>query len=73
VLLRLLDTEMIVGPHPVTYVERPLERLGIASSQQLKKLRDGSTATVVGHVKGAIFLTLEDETGNSNVIVFHDF
>jgi error-prone DNA polymerase len=56
--------------------------LGIVSSEQLKRLRDGSSATVAGHVivrqrpgtaKGVIFLTLEDETGNSNVIIFHDF
>jgi error-prone DNA polymerase len=26
-----------------------------------------------GTAKGVIFLTLEDETENSNVIVFHDF
>lgn len=75
-------TGITVGPHPMAYRREALRAMGIVSSDQLKRLRDGSSATVAGHVivrqrpgtaKGVIFLTLEDETGNSNVIVFHDF
>jgi error-prone DNA polymerase len=75
-------TGMTVGPHPMAYRREALRTMGVVSSDQLKRLRDGSSATVAGHVivrqrpgtaKGVIFLTLEDETGNSNVIAFHDF
>jgi error-prone DNA polymerase len=75
-------TGMTVGPHPMAYRREALRTMGIVSSQQLKGLLDGSAATVAGHVivrqrpgtaKGVIFLTLEDETGNSNVIVSPEF
>src|SRR5882762_8148588 len=75
-------TGMTVGPHPMAYRREALRTMGIVSSHQLKNLRDGSAATVAGHVivrqrpgtaKGVIFLTLEDETGNSNVIVSPEF
>lgn len=75
-------TGMTVGPHPMAYRREALIAMGIVSSDQLKRMRDGSSATIAGHVivrqrpgtaKGVIFLTLEDETGNSNVIIFHDF
>jgi error-prone DNA polymerase len=55
--------------------------MGICSEAQLRELRHGKPAVVAGCVitrqrpgtaKGLIFLTLEDETGNSNVIVSPD-
>src|SRR5216684_6912736 len=66
----------------MAYRREALKAMGIVSSYQLKNLRDGSAATVAGHVivrqrpgtaKGVIFLTLEDETGNANVIVSPEF
>lgn len=54
----------------------------IKSAAELKQLRNDTKATVAGCVitrqrpgtaKGLIFMTLEDETGNANVIIMPDF
>jgi DNA polymerase III alpha subunit len=59
-----------------------LAAVGITAAEQLKRSRNGTWATVAGHVivrqrpgtaKGVIFLSLEDETGNANVIVSPQF
>ncbi|HZI55850.1 MAG TPA: error-prone DNA polymerase, partial [Verrucomicrobiae bacterium] len=74
-------TGMTVGPHPMSYRRKALRNLGICSSAELRELPHGRTAAVAGCVitrqrpgtaKGLIFLTLEDETGNANVIVAPD-
>lgn len=58
-----------------------LQKMGICSAAQLRELKHGKTAVIAGSVitrqrpgtaKGLIFLTLEDETGNSNIIVSPD-
>jgi error-prone DNA polymerase len=55
--------------------------MGIRSAAELRQLPHGKPAVVAGCVitrqrpgtaKGLIFLTLEDETGNSNIIVMPD-
>lgn len=74
-------TGMTVGPHPMAYRRNVLQKMGICSAAQLRELKHGKTAVVAGCVitrqrpgtaKGLIFLTLEDETGNSNIIVSPD-
>jgi error-prone DNA polymerase len=71
-------TGMTVGPHPMAYQRSALRRMGILSAAELREAPHGKQAIVAGSVitrqrpgtaKGLIFLTLEDETGNSNVIV----
>jgi error-prone DNA polymerase len=56
-----------------------LERLEIHSAAACRRLRDGAAATVAGLVicrqrpgsaSGVIFLTLEDETGYTNIVVW---
>ena len=56
--------------------------MGIKSAAELRALPHGKRATVAGSVitrqrpgtaNGLIFMTLEDETGNANVIVMPDF
>jgi error-prone DNA polymerase len=75
-------TGLTTGPHPMAYRRRELQAMNIKSAAELKELRNGTKATVAGCVitrqrpgtaKGLIFMTLEDETGNSNVIVMPDF
>jgi error-prone DNA polymerase len=75
-------TGLTTGPHPMAYRRREMQRLGIRSAAELRKMPHGKPATVGGCVitrqrpgtaKGLIFLTLEDETGNSNVIITPDF
>jgi error-prone DNA polymerase len=56
--------------------------MGIISAAELRGLPHGKRATVAGSVitrqrpgtaKGLIFMTLEDETGNANIVVMPDF
>jgi error-prone DNA polymerase len=74
-------TGMTIGPHPMAYRRTVLRNAGICSSAELRNLPHGESAVVAGCVitrqrpgtaKGLIFLTLEDETGNSNIIVSPD-
>jgi error-prone DNA polymerase len=74
-------TGMTVGPHPMAYHREELRKMGISSAAELRSIRHGRSAVVAGCVitrqrpgtaKGLIFITLEDETGNANVIVMPD-
>ncbi len=74
-------TGMTVGPHPMAYQRSALRRMGILSAAELREEPHGKQAVVAGSVitrqrpgtaKGLIFLTLEDETGNANIIVMPD-
>ena len=74
-------TGMTVGPHPMAYRREELRKNGISSAAELRNIRHGKQAVVAGCVitrqrpgtaKGLIFITLEDETGNANVIVMPD-
>jgi error-prone DNA polymerase len=65
--------------HPVALLRDRLERLEIHSAAVCRRLRDGTAATVAGLVicrqrpgsaSGVIFLTLEDETGYTNIVVW---
>jgi len=71
-------TGMTIGPHPMAYRRTALKKMGICSAAELRQLPHGKAAVVAGCVitrqrpgtaKGLIFLTLEDETGNANIIV----
>lgn len=75
-------TGLTVGPHAMAYRRKQMKRMGIKSAAELKAMPHGQRATVGGCVitrqrpgtaKGLIFMTLEDETGNSNVIITPDF
>jgi error-prone DNA polymerase len=74
-------TGLTVGPHPMAYRRTALRHMGICSAAELRQLPHGKAAVVAGCVitrqrpgtaKGLIFLTLEDETGNANIIVMPD-
>ena len=74
-------TGMTLGPHPMAYRRTELRSKGISSAAELRQLAHGRPAVVAGAVitrqrpgtaKGLIFLTLEDETGNANIIVTPD-
>jgi len=75
-------TGLTTGPHPMAYRRDDLRARGIKSAVELKNLPHGIVATVAGCVitrqrpgtaKGIIFMTLEDETGTSRVIISPDF
>jgi error-prone DNA polymerase len=72
---------MSTGPHLMTYCREALSKLQVKRACDLSRLPDGQYARVAGCViarqrpgtaKGFVFLSLEDETGISNVIVNPD-
>ena len=71
-------TGLTIGRHPVAYHRDELNRLKTLRAIDIRKLRNGTFVRVAGWVivrqrpgtaKGFMFLSLEDETGVSNIIV----
>jgi len=71
-------TGLTIGKHPVAYHRVELNRMKALRAIDIRKLRDGTFVRVAGWVivrqrpgtaKGFMFLSLEDETGVSNIIV----
>jgi error-prone DNA polymerase len=72
---------MTVGPHPMMYCREDLSGLGVVRAIDLPSIPNGRWVRVAGCViarqrpgtaKGFVFLSLEDETGISNVIIAPD-
>ncbi len=71
-------TGLTTGHHPMAYRRAELQRSGIASARDLQHLPDGRRVIAAGAViarqrpgtaQGFIFLSMEDETGISNIII----
>jgi error-prone DNA polymerase len=72
---------LTIGPHPMAMRRHDLSMRGVTRASDLPHARDGRRVRVAGMVitrqrpgtaKGFVFLTLEDETGISNIIVRPD-
>jgi error-prone DNA polymerase len=72
-------TSLSLKRHPVAFLRDRLAARGILAAESLGRTRDGRRVTVAGLVlvrqrpgtaSGTIFLTLEDETGVANIIVW---
>ena len=72
---------LTIGPHPMALHRSTLALRGVLRAADLPQARDGRRVRVAGMVitrqrpgtaKGFVFLTLEDETGISNVIIRPD-
>ncbi len=72
---------LTTGPHAMSFRRRDLQGIGVTTARDLKQLPDGQRVRTAGCVivrqrpgtaKGFVFLSLEDETGISNVIVDPD-
>ena len=72
---------LTIGPHPMSLRRGDLALRGVLRAADLPQARDGRRVRVAGMVitrqrpgtaKGFVFLTLEDETGISNVIIRPD-
>lgn len=70
---------LTAGPHPMTYWRSFASQHAILSCHQVATTNDGTIITVAGGVicrqrpttaKGVVFITLEDETGMANVVVW---
>ena len=71
-------TGVSIGPHPMALQRQKLTRMGVTRASQLPSLPDGKRVRVVGGViarqrpptaRGFLFMSLEDETGISNIVV----
>ncbi|MDB5430446.1 MAG: error-prone polymerase [Caulobacter sp.] len=74
-------TSLSLKAHPVGFFRPLLQRLGCTPAGDLKRLKDGARVAVGGLVlirqrpgtaSGIVFITLEDETGPSNIVVWAD-
>ena len=74
-------TGLTIGPHPMALRRSDLALQGVVRASDLPNVRNGRRVRVAGMVitrqrpgtaKGFVFLTLEDETGISNIIIRPD-
>ncbi|HEV7392621.1 MAG TPA: error-prone DNA polymerase [Burkholderiales bacterium] len=72
---------LTLGRHPLALLRKRLQRMRLASAEELKNMPNGKPAKTAGIVtcrqrpgtaQGVIFVTLEDETGYTNVVVWND-
>jgi len=73
------STSLSLKAHPVSFVREQLRLLRVVSTGELSEIKDGTPLKVAGLVlvrqrpgtaKGVCFITIEDETGFSNLVVF---
>jgi error-prone DNA polymerase len=74
-------TSLSLKDHPVRFFREDLARMRVVPCSSLKNLRNGRRVAVGGLVlvrqrpgtaKGVVFMTLEDETGIANIVVWKD-
>jgi len=74
-------TSLSIKAHPVSFVREKLEQLRITTTNDLKNMRDGDPVKVAGLVlvrqrpgtaAGICFITIEDETGCANLVVWQN-
>jgi error-prone DNA polymerase len=72
-------TSLSLKAHPVSFVREKLDLLKICTTKQLSALKDGTLVKVAGLVlvrqrpgtaSGICFMTIEDETGVANLVIF---
>ena len=74
-------TGMTIGRHPMAYRRAQLNDLGVTAAAALPSVRNGKQVRVAGNIivrqrpgtaKGILFMSIEDETGISNVVIMPD-
>jgi len=72
---------LTLGRHPLALLRKRLRRMRLSTASELRMLSNGAAARGAGIVtcrqrpgtsKGVVFVTLEDETGYANVVVWND-
>lgn len=75
------STQLSLRAHPLSFLRARLERAGIVPASALSGIRDGRKVEVAGVIlvrqkpgsaKGVLFITIEDETGVANAILWPD-
>jgi error-prone DNA polymerase len=73
------STSLSLKAHPVKFAREQLDQLRIVSASKLVELKDGDPVKIAGIVlvrqrpgtaSGICFITIEDETGTANLVVF---
>ncbi len=74
-------TRLSLKAHPCRFCRPDLQARGAVQASRLRNLRNGQSAAVAGLVlvrqrpgtsKGVVFMTLEDETGSANIVIWKD-
>ncbi|HEX5111294.1 MAG TPA: OB-fold nucleic acid binding domain-containing protein, partial [Saprospiraceae bacterium] len=74
-------TSLSLKAHPVSFVREKLEKLHILSTEDLTRAKNGDYVKVAGLVlvkqrpgtaSGICFMTIEDETGVANLVIFEN-
>jgi len=74
-------TSLSLKAHPCGFFRSMLDGLGVIPAARLARMKDGRRVSVAGLVlirqrpgtaKGVVFMTLEDETGVANAVVWKD-
>lgn len=73
------STGLSLKAHPLSFLRAALSRRNVVTAEDIKSIRNGRKIKVAGIVlvrqrpgsaKGVLFITLEDETGSMNLIVW---
>ncbi len=73
------STSLSLKDHPVSFARHMLNQLGVKPTSELSKMKNGMSVRVCGLVtvrqrpgtaKGVLFITIEDETGFANLVVW---
>ena len=74
-------TSLSLKAHPVSFIREKLQQLHIISANELTKRKNGDRVKVAGLVlvkqrpgtaSGICFMTIEDETGIANLVIFEN-
>lgn len=73
------STALSLKAHPVSFLRHKLNQLQVVPTSQLSKMKNGQPVKVCGLItvrqrpgtaKGVLFITIEDETGFANLVVW---
>lgn len=79
VLQDYASTSLSLKAHPVSFVRRLLSRFGVVATSALTRMKNGEKVRVSGLItvrqrpgtaKGVLFITIEDEAGFANLVVW---
>ena len=73
------STSLSLKAHPVSFARKMLNQLGVVPTSELSQMKNGRSVKVCGLItvrqrpgtaKGVLFITIEDETGFANLVVW---
>jgi len=73
------STSLSLKAHPVSFLRPVLNQMGAVPTSEISKMKNGTTVKVCGLItvrqrpgtaKGVLFITIEDESGFSNLVVW---